>query len=128
MDEMEARHASKGESKTRNTTRTRFPFSTMKHLTILLCLLAAAFTAHARQPNIILIMADDLGPGDLGCYGQKTIKTPNITLRHVIKTKAVVAYCCLVPAILSCFFLSSLIIVPSHTLVEDGEHSRLPLQ
>ncbi|MCP4811597.1 MAG: sulfatase-like hydrolase/transferase, partial [Planctomycetaceae bacterium] len=32
----------------------------------------------ARKPNIIYIMADDLGYGDLGCYGQKVIKTPRI--------------------------------------------------
>jgi uncharacterized sulfatase len=31
-----------------------------------------------RKPNIIYIMADDLGYGDLGCYGQKVIKTPRI--------------------------------------------------
>ncbi|NOY36429.1 MAG: arylsulfatase [Chlorobi bacterium] len=30
------------------------------------------------KPNIIFIMADDLGYGELGCYGQKIIRTPNI--------------------------------------------------
>lgn len=32
----------------------------------------------ARKPNIIFIMADDLGYGDLGCYGQEVVQTPNI--------------------------------------------------
>lgn len=31
-----------------------------------------------ETPNIVYILADDLGYGDLGCYGQKHFETPNI--------------------------------------------------
>ncbi len=35
-------------------------------------------TLAGSRPNIVFIMADDLGYGDLGCYGQQQIRTPNI--------------------------------------------------
>ncbi|MCW5981594.1 MAG: arylsulfatase [Bryobacteraceae bacterium] len=40
--------------------------------------LSCARGPRSRPPNIVFIMADDLGYGDLGCYGQKRIRTPNI--------------------------------------------------
>jgi|GEM_PF-14765 len=39
----------------------------------------AAFSAKkSDKPNIVFILCDDMGYGDLGCYGQKYIETPNI--------------------------------------------------
>lgn len=45
------------------------------------------------KPNIIWIMADDLGMGDLGCFGQKKIQTPNIDRMAVEGTRFTSAYC-----------------------------------
>lgn len=40
--------------------------------------LTAPSPAEARSPNFVIIYADDLGYGDLGCYGHPTIRTPHL--------------------------------------------------
>jgi len=49
----------------------------MKYLFALL-LFAPAVVAAAQKPNVIYLLADDLGLGDLSCYGQEKFKTPSI--------------------------------------------------
>ena len=44
---------------------------------ILVCAVSLEATERT-PPNILFIMADGLGYGDLGCYGQKHIQTPNL--------------------------------------------------
>ena len=45
---------------------------------LLLLLVPASARAAERPPNIVLIVADDLGYRELGCYGQEIIQTPHL--------------------------------------------------
>lgn len=47
-------------------------------LLIWLCVFSASSALAKSKPNVVLIFADDLGYGDLGCYGATKLKTPNI--------------------------------------------------
>ncbi|MEQ1797237.1 MAG: arylsulfatase [Lacibacter sp.] len=50
---------------------------TLFSISLIICLLNSSATL-AQKPNIIFIFADDLGYGEIGCYGQQKIETPNI--------------------------------------------------
>ena len=51
----------------------------MKKFFVLALAISSALIVNAQQnPNVVFILADDLGYGDVGCYGQKLIETPNI--------------------------------------------------
>jgi arylsulfatase A len=53
----------------------------MRNWLFLVLLVFVALPAQAKErrpPNIVIILADDLGYGDIGAYGQKSIRTPNV--------------------------------------------------
>ena len=43
-----------------------------------ICVLAVAICSHAKPPNIVFIVGDDIGYGDFGCYGSQLNATPHI--------------------------------------------------
>src|SRR5687768_1463148 len=51
--------------------------NTLASLACLICLCTTS-TRAADRPNLVIIFADDLGYGDLACFGSKINKTPNL--------------------------------------------------
>jgi arylsulfatase A-like enzyme len=60
---------------------------------VLLGSLSAMAAAAERPPNIVLILADDLGINDLGCYGRQEHKTPNLDRLAAQGMRFTSAYC-----------------------------------
>src|SRR5215210_7433309 len=50
----------------------------MYRTALALALLAAPLLAADRPPNVVIVYADDLGYGDIGCFGNKVIRTTHI--------------------------------------------------
>ncbi len=62
---------------------------------ILIFILHGAMPSHAETlpPNVVFILADDLGVQDLACYGRKDHRTPNLDLLAASGTRFTSAYC-----------------------------------
>ncbi len=74
---------------------------------LLFCFAAQVF---AGPPNIILILSDDVAQGDLGCYGQKLIQTPNLNRLAGEGTRYLQAYC------------GTTVCAPSRASLMTGQH------
>lgn len=55
-----------------------FPIRTLRRVLVAAFLPALCALAQTPRPNVIFILADDLGYGELGSYGQKVIQTPHL--------------------------------------------------
>ena len=78
----------------------------------LLSLTAAPLWAQtSAKPNIIFVLADDLGYGDLGCFGQQKIKTPNLDALAASGIRFTHAYA------------GSTVCAPSRCCLHTGKHT-----
>lgn len=61
----------------------RFPFMLLLGILLLACGVQVSHSAEgAARPNIIIVLVDDAGYGDLGCHGHPFLKTPNLDRLH----------------------------------------------
>ena len=82
-------------------------------LALVLFMLGTSLHADALRPNIVLIFVDDMGYGDLGCYGNKVHKTPNINQLAAEGQRW------------TSFYASGAVCVPSRTGLMTGRHPAL---
>ena len=76
----------------------------------LLSLFLLVGTAAAKPPNVVLVVADDLGSAELGCYGQKLIRTPHIDKLAAGGTK------------FTRFYAGNAVCAPSRCALMTGKH------
>lgn len=67
--------------------------------------------ASNAKPNVVFILADDLGYGDLGCYGQPLIKTPNLDRLAAEGMR------------FTNFYAGSTVCAPSRAVLMTGKHT-----
>jgi arylsulfatase A-like enzyme len=80
-------------------------------LRLLLLFAAILVSAAGRKPNIVFILSDDLAQGDLGCYGQKLIRTPHLDRMAKEGTRFTQGYC------------GTTVCAPSRTSLMIGQHT-----
>ncbi|MFM8274418.1 MAG: arylsulfatase [Gemmata sp.] len=64
-----------------------------------------------KKPNVIFVLSDDLAQGDVGCYGQKLIRTPHLDAMAKEGTRFTQAYC------------GTSVCAPSRTSLMIGQHT-----
>jgi len=89
----------------------RLNFLTRLALAITAAMLTPVALHAAAKPNVVFILADDLGYGELGCFGQKLIKTPNIDKLAAEGMRFTQAYC------------GSTVCAPSRCALMTGKHT-----
>ena len=65
------------------------------------------------RPNLVIILADDLGYGDLGCFGHPTIATPNLDRMAVEGQK------------LTEFYVAASVCTPSRAVILTGQYGHV---
>ena len=82
----------------------------VRRFLLVLASLASLSTAAEKKPNIIFILADDLGYGELGSYGQKIIQTRNLDLMAAEGMR------------FTHFYAGATVCAPSRSVLMTGQH------